>query len=451
MTTKTKIFIGILVFIVISTATGWWIWNHIFIEKPLSVCEPKEVNKFNDVSFCNKSCKTDEDCKFTCGCGAINNSETCHDQGTVYDCVEREVMCENNICVAREEKTSQEVIITTDKKEYERGETVKITIKNNLDQDIWYWDNSGEFIPLVGIQIFKDGKWQDLEKKDACACKENCTHFSNGLVDLKAKGMIIDSWDTKADCTGTIIEEGKYRTVFTYYLDAVAMQEKKINIYSNEFTIKEKVSQCSPIDFAGYELVKNYKFGVDLNNDGEKEIVRIYWDPRAGECFKSNPIMVKVFSGTENCPKEVFSYGWGNQVGKAEIFQNFWGDGSNVVLVEGMSYACGCGGTIRLLFLTYREGKYSVVEGPEIQGLNRLYVFAGENGLGKKIIVAREKWAPDGSDYCCGCASKRQFMVYTWNEEGYMESKAGITQNYYSSTESIENIIQKEPSVLNLQ
>jgi hypothetical protein len=101
-----KIFIGILVIIILSFS--WWIWTHIFIEKPLSTCGPKEVNKFNDVSFCNKSCQTAADCKFTCACGVINNGETCHDQGTVYNCVDREVGCENNICVAGKEKPKDE-------------------------------------------------------------------------------------------------------------------------------------------------------------------------------------------------------------------------------------------------------------------------------------------------------------------------------------------------------
>jgi len=347
----------------------------------------------------------------------------------------------------------KEVTIITDKTSYEQGDTVNIEIKNNLTQSIWYWDNRGRIIPLVGIQIFENGEWENIEGRDACTCKTNCITYSANWTELKSKETLADSWETKEDCLGKTTKEGKYRVWFSYDLDFTGQNnpEKFLKAYSNEFEIKEKVSQCSPIDFAGYELVKNYKFDVDLNNDGEKEILRVYWDSKAGECLKSKPIMVKVFSGTENCPKEVFSYGWGNQVGKAETFQNFLGDGSNVVLVEGMSYGCGCGSTIRLLFFTFREGKYSVVEGPKIGGLSQLYMFTGENGLGKKIIVAEERWTWDPPDYCCGCSSRRQFIIYTWNGKGYTKSEAGITQNKYPPSEKIEDIIQKEPSVLNQQ
>jgi len=234
--------------------------------------------------------------------------------------------------------------------------------------------------------------------------------------------------------------------------ELVGRHESLANIYNvtpifKSSEIKDQTEKCSPVDFAGYELVKNYKFNIDLNNDGEKEIVQVYWDSRE---IKVKPIMVKVFSGTENCPKEVFSFGWGNLVGKVKIFQNFWGNRSDVVLVEGMSYAGGCGSSIRLLFLTYREGRYSIVEGPQLGGLHRVYKFDGDDGVGKKIIVAEERWATDFSDYCCGCTHRLQFMIYTWDGEAYTKTVAGITQNRYRSG-SIDEILQKEPSVLNQQ
>jgi len=353
----------------------------------------------------------------------------------------------------KEKGEEEEVSITTDKTEYEQGDAVKSTIKNNLNQSVWYWDNRGRIIPLVGIQIFENGEWKNVGGKDACACKSNCITYAANWTELKSKETLTDSWETKEDCLGEIAKEGKYRVWFSYDLDFTGQNnpEKFSKVYSNEFIIRKKeiAGQCSPIDFVGYELVKNYNFDVDLNNDGEKETVRVYWDSKE-VCDKVKTIMVKVFSGTENCPKEIFSSGWGNQVGKAEIFQNFWGDGSDVVLVEGMSYACGCGSTIRLLFLTYREGKYSIVEGPQLGGLGWMYKFNGHDGAGKKIIAAEPKWATDYSDYCCGCAHRLQFTIYTWDGGAYTKTVAGTTQNKYL-LESIDEILQKEPSVLNQQ
>jgi len=146
MTTKTKIFTGILVFIVILTATGWWIWNHIFIEKPLSVCGPKEVNKFNDVSFCNKSCQTDDDCKFTCGCGAININETCHDKGTIYDCVDHDVKCENSKCITGEEKKPEKVEAEATKLTLEELENAEYSLLSPYQEKVRLKDGyySGE-------------------------------------------------------------------------------------------------------------------------------------------------------------------------------------------------------------------------------------------------------------------------------------------------------------------
>jgi hypothetical protein len=362
---------------------------------------------------------------------------------TVY-CNWAKAICKD-FGVGEEEK---EVTISTDKTEYYKNEMVNVIVKNNNNVLLYYlvdpcYCSPGQF----GIERYDNDKWIKITAGEINSAIQCHTGACIGCLEI----------EPGAEKTLKVFQfekTGKYRLKLDFGKECWAGSYKKsdFEVYSNEFEIKEKevAGQCSPIDFVGYELVKNYKFDVDLNNDGEKEIVRVYWDSKE-VCDKVKPIMVKVFSGTEDCPKEVFSYGWGNQVGKAEMLPNFWGDGSNAVLVEGMSYGCGCGGTIRLLFLAYREGKYSAVEGPEILGLSRLYMFTGENGLGKKIIVAREKWDSDYSDYCCGCSSKRQFMIYTWNGKGYTESKAGITQNKYPSSESIEDIIQKEPSVLNQQ
>jgi len=54
------------------------------------------------------------------------------------------------------------------------------------------------------------------------------------------------------------------------------------------------------------------------------------------------PIVVKIFSGTKDCRKEIFSYqGKGNEVWEAQVFSNFWSDGANAVMVKDVSYAGG--------------------------------------------------------------------------------------------------------------
>jgi hypothetical protein len=232
MSSKIKILIGILVIIVIGIIS-WLIWNKI---RP-------GINELY--------CEQDSDCIYRCGC---KNKKFKDSRNILCKPIAGATCkCTNNRCETILPK-KQEVTLATDKTDYVEGETVKITVTNNLNQDIWYWDNLGETVPLVGIQILQNGEWKGLAKKDACSCKENCTHFSNGLVDLKTKGIITDSWDTKTDCTGLIIEKGKYRALFTYYLDAVAMN--KTEVYSEEFTIKYETSN--------WKTYKNEEFGFEI-------------------------------------------------------------------------------------------------------------------------------------------------------------------------------------------
>lgn len=72
-----------------------------FIFSP-RVCGIKN-NEWNwnyDVSYCDKSCNTDDDCEYNCGCGAINKNETCDWNGWLIDCISSEVKCVKNKCTA---------------------------------------------------------------------------------------------------------------------------------------------------------------------------------------------------------------------------------------------------------------------------------------------------------------------------------------------------------------
>ena len=100
------ILIIVILAIIVGGAISWQIFGNPFEEKPLSICGPDGPAYWIDVSNCNKSCMTDEDCVFTCGCGAINKNEICHHEGVKYKCIDRDVRCENNTCVAGEEKTT---------------------------------------------------------------------------------------------------------------------------------------------------------------------------------------------------------------------------------------------------------------------------------------------------------------------------------------------------------
>lgn len=68
-----------------------------------TVCGPRGAGPGHDASHCDRSCAANGDCKYTCGCGAINRDEGCDDAGIMYDCVDTEVRCEDGQCVTGDE------------------------------------------------------------------------------------------------------------------------------------------------------------------------------------------------------------------------------------------------------------------------------------------------------------------------------------------------------------
>lgn len=151
-----------------------------------------------------------------------------------------------------------EIIITTDKTEYEQGETVKITIRNGLDKSIFGGFGHCGGLPFWGLQKFDNGDWRDLDfslpysekGKEVCdliLCeREEPAELKSGLT-------IEDRWHLTSICKWPEkpigvpktepkpIEEGAYRVRLIYGLNRreFDLLETK-TIYSNEFMIKEK-------------------------------------------------------------------------------------------------------------------------------------------------------------------------------------------------------------------
>ncbi len=69
------------------------------------ICGLQDLGSKYSPEYCDKSCESEESCKFDCGCGAININENCEIGLTLFDCVDHEVNCENNICNLGEEKS----------------------------------------------------------------------------------------------------------------------------------------------------------------------------------------------------------------------------------------------------------------------------------------------------------------------------------------------------------
>lgn len=129
----TRILLIVLIILGVLIAGG-------IILKQRNVCGPSIKGINYNASYCDKSCVADNDCRFDCGCGAINKNERCDVSGIEIDCFGRywPVKCENEKCIIFKEEP-EGIIITIDKTEYSLGEPVKITIQNQRTEPIYHY------------------------------------------------------------------------------------------------------------------------------------------------------------------------------------------------------------------------------------------------------------------------------------------------------------------------
>lgn len=176
--------------------------------------------------------------------------------------------------------STNEVIVTTDKTEYLQGENVKITVKNGLNQPIYYMGDLCEPHHFE-IERSTDNNWQPVErilcvvlgaKSDSISSEvppqDNLIEkLRKMLFKPKPKGTklepnreINEIWEplkrTNLDGT-TFIEAGTYRISFSYGQTASSYNEK--TVYSNEFSIKGK-------EYSDYGPIIDVNLTIDRNN-----------------------------------------------------------------------------------------------------------------------------------------------------------------------------------------
>jgi len=170
--------------------------------------------------------------------------------------------CENGKCEKVKEELVEEVIITTDKMEYEQGEVVKITINNNsnITRKISY--------PPYFVEKFENNNWIEI-KQTWCTCGALCEEMEWLLMEPKDKLEYEwdqqESWCSYAGGNWSLSEEisnqvqsGRYR-IKSIKIDLNNIYNRQ-TIYSNEFTIKEK----SAFDVRCGEKVKGVG-NLDMN------------------------------------------------------------------------------------------------------------------------------------------------------------------------------------------
>jgi len=170
--------------------------------------------------------------------------------------------CVNNKCQRIDSERGcgvkeTQVIITTNKTEYERGEEVKITLNTNGNTLYFeHYNNRVSYYRLV------DGNWELIPAGDWAGChKVSCR---DGVIESicrevhspyckKVNNILEKIWDQKMKvkkrvrCGKDIVElhtyqnvpPGTYKVKIDYFKDSKC-QGKVYSVYSNEFIIKEK-------------------------------------------------------------------------------------------------------------------------------------------------------------------------------------------------------------------
>lgn len=213
-------------------------------------------------------------------------------------------VCINNRCTVQ---SGKEVTITTDKEEYKQGETVKITVKNNFDNSIWYLNgHSGCSDKNKSYTTYRlvNGTWKDVSPHVMCI-----QIVGAGLPiykELTPSASTEFIWDQKiwSAVNGTLqAPDGKYK-ISVKYKESKEVEDLK-EVYSNEFTIKEKEgkisrdycikdSDCIPEQCCHPTSCVNKEFAPDCSGIGCTMVCQGPIDCGAGKCVcKDNKCVVE--------------------------------------------------------------------------------------------------------------------------------------------------------------
>ena len=139
------------------------------------------------------------------------------------------------------------VTVTTDKTEYEQGETVEITVRNNKNKSVYYLVSSCYGIKGVSLEKHKTLRWQKQEfmnyPKPQCLLNIlDCIEI-NPNENVTITKVMLEYYDHDKRIN-IPLSSGKYRVKIEMGQDCEKEKDIRLkdffSIYSNEFTIKEK-------------------------------------------------------------------------------------------------------------------------------------------------------------------------------------------------------------------
>ena len=240
-----------------------------------------------------KNCKVDSDCEFV----YVGACAPCSTSDEGYQCLpskeamevrkERQKMlnnpegfdcsicsqpleiqhvckCENGKC-EKIRVESEEVAVTTDKMEYGMGEKIKLIIKNDSENSIWYLSDAYSIsLNLFGYQ---NGEWAFVP---ILPFKPFPSGYIPQKFELKSSESIILEYVPMEHVDEVFLNFSKYKISFSHRQNEETRRYMKA--YSNEFIIVEKAA----LDLRCDEKVKGigpcdaYRMGYEFNSETGK-------------------------------------------------------------------------------------------------------------------------------------------------------------------------------------
>ncbi len=148
-----------------------------------------------------------------------------------------------------------EVTIVTDKTEYEQGETVEITVKNNLDKTILFRGLRQPCFNSFSIGIKRES-YEMFYDIGTARCITDVMELKPNIEQV-FRLETGDIYDTLFVLNTLIIYPETYKLKLNYGFDSESLTK---TIYSNEFTIKEKVKD----EIADWQTYQNEEYGFQL-------------------------------------------------------------------------------------------------------------------------------------------------------------------------------------------
>ena len=148
------------------------------------------------------------------------------------------------------QKTTQQVIqknriqgvtITTDKTEYEQGETIKLTVRNNFNKRIWYWaENKCKTPADTVMRAIESGRGKIWLLYFPPQCPQELVKPIYKYLEPGESVILEFKW--KNFLTGPV-RDGfplKYKIVMRFFKEKPKeeIEPPEIEFYSNEFKIK---------------------------------------------------------------------------------------------------------------------------------------------------------------------------------------------------------------------